>query len=136
MKTLAVDLILDKARFFYGKLTKVPTIALMVGMGTHMDATVVTILSTDAHRAFALYTAIEEGVNHRCTCLPSHSISTLCLCVRRMLPWSLKGRLSSILKVLFLFIISWWTPCTILTKKQNRNGSLLRNHTVTSLYYS
>ncbi|XP_015421938.1 PREDICTED: glucosamine-6-phosphate isomerase 1-like [Myotis davidii] len=75
VKTLAMDIILDKARFFYGDLTKVPTIALMEGACTHIDATEVTmILSTGAHRAFALYKAIEEGVNHRCTmsAFPQH----------------------------------------------------------------
>ncbi|XP_014404584.1 PREDICTED: glucosamine-6-phosphate isomerase 1-like [Myotis brandtii] len=80
-KTLAMDITLDKARFFYGDLTKVPTIALMVGMGTHMDATEVTILITGAHRAFALYKAIEEGVSHRCTmsAFPQH-LRTVFVC--------------------------------------------------------
>ncbi|KAK1339453.1 hypothetical protein QTO34_020136 [Cnephaeus nilssonii] len=46
----------------------------MVGMGTRIDATEVTIRITGAHRAFALYKAIEEGVNHRCTmsAFPQH----------------------------------------------------------------
>lgn len=38
MKTLAMDTILANARFFDGDLTKVPTMALTVGVGTLMDA--------------------------------------------------------------------------------------------------
>uniref|UniRef100_A0AC11DQK7 Glucosamine-6-phosphate deaminase 1 n=1 Tax=Ovis aries TaxID=9940 RepID=A0AC11DQK7_SHEEP len=86
VKTLAMDTILANARFFDGDLAKVPTMALTVGVGTVMDAreqgTVdpahnsmiqvnynekVMILITGAHKAFALYKAIEEGVNHMWT---------------------------------------------------------------------
>lgn len=38
VKTLAMDTILANARFFDGDLTKVPTMALTVGVGTVMDA--------------------------------------------------------------------------------------------------
>lgn len=38
MKTLAMDTILANARFFDGDLSKVPTMALTVGVGTVMDA--------------------------------------------------------------------------------------------------
>uniref|UniRef100_A0A0E9V9B6 Glucosamine-6-phosphate deaminase n=1 Tax=Anguilla anguilla TaxID=7936 RepID=A0A0E9V9B6_ANGAN len=41
--------------------------ALTVGVGTVMDAREVMILITGAHKAFALYKAIEEGVNHMWT---------------------------------------------------------------------
>ncbi|XP_045250292.2 glucosamine-6-phosphate deaminase 1 isoform X3 [Macaca fascicularis] len=67
VKTLAMDTILANARFFDGELTKVPTMALTVGVGTVMDAREVMILITGAHKAFALYKAIEEGVNHMWT---------------------------------------------------------------------
>ncbi|PNI83113.1 GNPDA2 isoform 7, partial [Pan troglodytes] len=50
-----------------GDLSKVPTMALTVGVGTVMDAREVMILITGAHKAFALYKAIEEGVNHMWT---------------------------------------------------------------------
>lgn len=38
VKTLAMDTILANARFFEGDLSKVPTMALTVGVGTVMDA--------------------------------------------------------------------------------------------------
>lgn len=67
VKTLAKDTILANARFFGNDLTKVPTEALTVGVGTVMDAREVMILIVGAHKAFALYKAIEEGVNHMWT---------------------------------------------------------------------
>ncbi|MBN3271928.1 GNPI1 isomerase, partial [Polyodon spathula] len=67
VKTLALDTILANARFFEGDLTKVPTMALTVGVGTVMDAREVMILITGAHKSLALYKAIEEGVNHMWT---------------------------------------------------------------------
>ncbi|KAF5904897.1 glucosamine-6-phosphate isomerase 1, partial [Clarias magur] len=67
VKTLAMDTILANARFFDGDLSKVPTMALTVGVGTVMDAREVMVLITGAHKAFALYKAIEEGVNHMWT---------------------------------------------------------------------
>ncbi|XP_023234339.1 glucosamine-6-phosphate isomerase 1-like [Centruroides sculpturatus] len=67
VKTLAMDTILANARFFGNDLTKVPHEALTVGVGTVMDAKEVMILITGAHKAFALYKAIEEGVNHMWT---------------------------------------------------------------------
>ncbi|XP_056295316.1 glucosamine-6-phosphate isomerase 1 [Pseudoliparis swirei] len=67
VKTLAKDTIIANARFFNGDLSKVPTMSLTVGVGTVMDAKEVMILITGAHKAFALYKAIEEGVNHMWT---------------------------------------------------------------------
>ncbi|XP_023677990.1 glucosamine-6-phosphate deaminase 2 isoform X2 [Paramormyrops kingsleyae] len=67
VKTLAQDTILANARFFGNDLSKVPTMTLTVGVGTVMDAREVLILITGAHKAFALYKAIEEGVNHMWT---------------------------------------------------------------------
>uniref|UniRef100_A0A8C5HA31 Glucosamine-6-phosphate isomerase n=1 Tax=Gouania willdenowi TaxID=441366 RepID=A0A8C5HA31_GOUWI len=67
VKSLAQDTINANARFFNGDLSKVPTMALTVGVGTVMDAKEVMILITGAHKAFALYKAIEEGVNHMWT---------------------------------------------------------------------
>ncbi|XP_068961271.1 glucosamine-6-phosphate isomerase 2 isoform X3 [Petaurus breviceps papuanus] len=82
IKTLAMDTILANAKYFDGDLSKVPTMALTVGVGTVMDAREgreriiiyiistmcqVMILITGAHKAFALYKAIEEGVNHMWT---------------------------------------------------------------------
>ncbi|KAG1649443.1 Glucosamine-6-phosphate isomerase 2 [Nymphon striatum] len=67
IKTLAQDTIIANARFFGHDLTKVPSMALTVGVGTVMDAKEVMILITGAHKAFALYKAIEEGVSHMWT---------------------------------------------------------------------
>lgn len=67
VKTLAQDTLEANARFFGNDITKVPKEALTVGVGTVMDAKEVMILITGAHKAFALYKAIEEGVNHMWT---------------------------------------------------------------------
>uniref|UniRef100_A0A3P8WBI2 Glucosamine-6-phosphate isomerase n=1 Tax=Cynoglossus semilaevis TaxID=244447 RepID=A0A3P8WBI2_CYNSE len=67
VKTLAKDTILANAQYFNGDWSKVPKMALTVGVGTVMDAKEVMILITGAHKAFALYKAIEEGVNHMWT---------------------------------------------------------------------
>lgn len=45
MKTLAQDTILANARFFDGDLSKVPTMALTVGVATVMDAREVEMIS-------------------------------------------------------------------------------------------
>ncbi|XP_002731734.1 glucosamine-6-phosphate deaminase 1-like [Saccoglossus kowalevskii] len=67
VKTLAQDTIEANARFFNGDISKVPTMALTVGVKTVMDAREVMIIITGAHKAFALYKAIEEGVSHMWT---------------------------------------------------------------------
>jgi len=67
VKTLNQDTIQANARFFDGDLSQVPKQALTVGVGTVMDAREVMILITGAHKAYALYKAVEEGVNHMWT---------------------------------------------------------------------
>ena len=67
VKTLASDTLEANARFFDNDIEKVPKQALTVGVGTVMDAKEVMILITGSHKAFALYKAIEEGVNHMWT---------------------------------------------------------------------
>jgi glucosamine-6-phosphate deaminase len=67
VKTLAQDTLEANARFFNNDMTQVPKQALTVGVGTVMDAKEVMILITGAHKSFALYKAIEEGVNHMWT---------------------------------------------------------------------
>ncbi|CAH1777285.1 unnamed protein product [Owenia fusiformis] len=67
VKSLAHDTVMANARFFDGDLSKVPTMALTVGVQTVMDADEVMILITGSHKAFALHKAIEEGVNHMWT---------------------------------------------------------------------
>lgn len=67
VKTLAQDTLEANARFFGNDIEKVPKQALTVGVGTVMDAKEVMILITGSHKAFALYKAIEEGINHMWT---------------------------------------------------------------------
>lgn len=67
VKSLAKETIVANARFFDNDMTKVPTMALTVGVGTVMDASEVLILITGVHKAYALRCATEEGVNHMCT---------------------------------------------------------------------
>ncbi|XP_074598745.1 glucosamine-6-phosphate isomerase Oscillin [Brevipalpus obovatus] len=67
LKTLAMDTIIANARFFDNDVTKVPQQALTVGVATVMNSKEVMILITGAHKSFALYKAIEEGVNHMWT---------------------------------------------------------------------
>nr|CAH7735936.1 unnamed protein product [Callosobruchus chinensis] len=67
VKTLAQDTLEANARFFGNDINKVPKQALTVGVGTVMDAKEVMILITGAHKAFALYKAVEEGINHMWT---------------------------------------------------------------------
>jgi len=67
VKTLAQDTLEANARFFGNDINKVPKQALTVGVGTVMDAEEVMILITGSYKAFALYKAIEEGINHMWT---------------------------------------------------------------------
>lgn len=67
VKTLAQDTLEANARFFNNDIEAVPKQALTVGVATVMDAKEVMILITGAHKSFALYKAIEEGVNHMWT---------------------------------------------------------------------
>ncbi|XP_063919969.1 glucosamine-6-phosphate isomerase-like isoform X2 [Zophobas morio] len=67
VKTLTDDTREANARFFDNDISQVPREALTVGVGTVMDAREVMILITGSHKAFALYKAIEEGVNHMWT---------------------------------------------------------------------
>ncbi|CAM0137104.1 Glucosamine-6-phosphate isomerase (Glucosamine-6-phosphate deaminase) (GNPDA) (GlcN6P deaminase) [Umbelopsis sp. WA50703] len=64
VKTLAYETIIANARFFDGDISKVPKLALTVGVATVMDAREVCILITGAHKSVALAKCIEEGVNH------------------------------------------------------------------------
>ena len=52
------------SRFFDNDESRVPTMALTVGVGTIMDAEEVMIMATGAKKARALHHAIECGVNH------------------------------------------------------------------------
>jgi len=67
VKTLAYDTILANSRFFENDVSKVPRMALTVGVGTVMDAREVAVIITGAHKAIALAKCIEEGINHMWT---------------------------------------------------------------------
>ena len=67
IKTLTYDTQVANARFFDGKVEKVPKTALTVGVGTVMDAYEVLIIVSGIKKARALRKMIEEGVNHMWT---------------------------------------------------------------------
>lgn len=63
-KELTEDTIINNSRFFDGDVTKVPKLALTVGVGTIMDAREVLIMVSGLSKARALYQGVECGVNH------------------------------------------------------------------------
>ena len=67
IKTLTTDTILANARFFDNNVSKVPTQALTVGVGTVLDAKEVLIMVNGHNKARALAQAIEGSVNHMWT---------------------------------------------------------------------
>lgn len=64
VKTLASDTLRANARFFDNDHTRVPKMALTVGLQTIFDAREVVIIITGAHKAVALQRCIEGGVSH------------------------------------------------------------------------
>jgi len=78
IKTLAYDTILANARFFENDVSKVPRMALTVGVATVLDSREVVVVVTGQRKALALSKAIEEGVNHLWT-----------LSALQMHPWAL-----------------------------------------------
>jgi glucosamine-6-phosphate deaminase len=64
IKTLRYDTIIANSRFFGGDLSKVPTKALTVGVGTVMDAQEVLIIITGYNKARALREVVEGGISH------------------------------------------------------------------------
>ena len=67
LKTLTYDTIVANARFFDNDISKVPTTALTVGVGTVMDSKEVMLIVTGYNKARALKAVVEEGVNHMWT---------------------------------------------------------------------
>jgi len=67
IKTLNQDTIQANARFFNNDVSKVPTTALTVGVGTVMDAKEVLLIITGYNKARALREVVEGGVNHMWT---------------------------------------------------------------------
>ena len=64
IKTLTDSTIKANSRFFDGDISKVPTQALTVGVGTIMDAEEVLILATGSNKAQALKHSIEGAISH------------------------------------------------------------------------
>ncbi|KAK5661958.1 hypothetical protein OQA88_10069 [Cercophora sp. LCS_1] len=67
VKTLAYDTVLANARFFGGDVSKVPRMAVTVGVSTVMEAREVVVVVLGAEKAPALQRCVEEGVNHMWT---------------------------------------------------------------------
>ena len=67
IKSLTYDTILVNSRFFDGDISKVPTTALTVGVGTVMDAKEVLVLAFGHKKANALKAAIEGAYSQACT---------------------------------------------------------------------
>lgn len=67
IKSLTRDTIIANSRFFDNDTSKVPPMALTVGVGTVMDAKEVIIIVNGFNKARALQHAIEGSVNHMWT---------------------------------------------------------------------
>lgn len=67
IKSLRYDTILANSRFFGGDMTKVPKMALTVGVGTVMDAKEVIIIITGYNKSRALREVVEGGISHMWT---------------------------------------------------------------------
>jgi glucosamine-6-phosphate deaminase len=67
IKSLCYDTILANSRFFDNNISKVPTKALTVGVGTVMDAKEVLIIITGFNKARALREVVEGGISHMWT---------------------------------------------------------------------
>ena len=79
IKTLTSDTIQVNSRFFDGDISKVPTTALTVGVGTICDAREVLIIATGHNKAQAVRHGVEEGISHMWTisCLQLHPKSVI-----------------------------------------------------------
>jgi glucosamine-6-phosphate deaminase len=67
VKTLCYDTILANSRFFDNDMSRVPTHALTVGVGTVMDAREVLIIITGFTKARAVREVVEGSVSHMWT---------------------------------------------------------------------
>lgn len=67
IKTLTQDTIIANSRFFDGDISKVPTTALTVGVGTIMDAKEVLIMINGHNKSEALAQAVEGSINQMYT---------------------------------------------------------------------
>lgn len=67
VKSLTQDTIIVNSRFFGGDVSKVPTTALTVGVGTITDCEEVVILISGHNKANALSHAVEKGISQMWT---------------------------------------------------------------------
>ena len=67
IKTLNQDTIIANSRFFENDISKVPTMALTVGVATILDAKEVLLIISGHTKARALKHLVEQGVNHMWT---------------------------------------------------------------------
>lgn len=67
VKSLTYDTIVVNSRFFDGDISKVPTTALTVGVGTVLDAKEVMVLAFGYKKGNALKEAVEGAYSHKCT---------------------------------------------------------------------
>ncbi|MBO5137544.1 MAG: glucosamine-6-phosphate deaminase [Spirochaetaceae bacterium] len=67
IKTLTSDTIQVNSRFFDGDISKVPTTALTVGVGTITDAKEVVIIATGHNKAVAVRHGVEESISQMWT---------------------------------------------------------------------
>ena len=67
VKTLTYDTILVNSRFFDNDITKVPKLALTVGVGTVLSAREVLVLAFGHKKARALQQAVEGAYSQACT---------------------------------------------------------------------
>ena len=67
VKTLTYDTILVNSRFFDNDITKVPKLALTVGVGTVLSAKEVLVLAFGHKKARALQQAVEGAYSQACT---------------------------------------------------------------------
>lgn len=67
IKTLTEDTKIANSRFFENDISKVPSTALTVGVGTILDSKEIAIIANGYRKAAAIQQAIERGVNHMWT---------------------------------------------------------------------
>lgn len=67
VKSLNTETVLANARFFGGDISKVPTMALTVGVKTVLNAREVVVIITGQSKAHALAQCVEGGINHMWT---------------------------------------------------------------------
>lgn len=74
IKTLVRSTRLANSRFFDNDISKVPTQALTIGIGTFLESVELLVLCTGHTKAHAVKQAVEKGVNHLWTvsCIQLH----------------------------------------------------------------